>query len=283
MSLRTLSLLAFCLALASPAGAAPITIKEIDFHLRQQTPESEILKEVVERRLLTPLDSAGEAQLRQNGASAGLIAALKRPEMVLPPVNAHAEMRRQEDQRNRTLAAVAEDQAAVAERRKREAAMIEYHNRVGFIRDLFAEKLVRLDGDALKPLEPGVLENAKVIAIYYSASWCGPCRKFTPTLIAAYERLKRQYPQQFELVFVSSDRDGFNMHEYMRNYRMPWPAVRFDQISPEIRQYGGDSIPWLVAVAATGQPLTKNGADKRYIAPEEVLGGIEYLLANLKP
>jgi nucleoredoxin len=283
MSTRILSFFVFCAALGGIAGAAPITVQEIDFHLRQQTPEAEILKEVAERRLLTALDAAGEALLKKNGATESLIAGLKRPEMVLPPARAQAEVQRQREQQRRALESVAEDRAAVAERRKREAAMIENRNREGYMRGLLAEKLVRLDGDSLKPAAPGTLENAKVIALYYSAGWCGPCRKFTPTLIAAYERLKEQYPQQFELIFVSADRDAFNMHEHMRMHRMPWPAVRFEQIDPAIRQFGGSSIPWLVAVAATGEPLTKNGVDKLYIAPEEILQGIEYLLTNLKP
>jgi hypothetical protein len=100
--------------------------------------------------------------------------------------------------------------------------------------------------------------------------------------VDAYKRLKAQYPTQFEVIFVSADRDEFNMREYMRTHHMDWPAVRFGAADDAIRQFSGESIPWLVAVSDTALPLTRNGVDKKYIDPQEVLGGVEQLLAMLK-
>ncbi|CAN0006606.1 unnamed protein product, partial [Hapterophycus canaliculatus] len=47
-------------------------------------------------------------------------------------------------------------------------------------------------------------------AFYFSASWCGPCRKYTPQLAALYNRAKSQH-KAFEVVFVSLDGDEDSM------------------------------------------------------------------------
>jgi hypothetical protein len=61
---------------------------------------------------------------------------------------------------------------------------------------------------------------------------------------------------------------------------MPWPAMRLGTEGAMKNQYCGGSIPWLVAVDGSGRALTTNGVDKKYLNPEEVLQGIEYLLTQ---
>jgi nucleoredoxin len=46
-----------------------------------------------------------------------------------------------------------------------------------------------------------------VIGLYFSASWCGPCKAFTPKLAACYKALKER-GAPFEIVFISSDKVG---------------------------------------------------------------------------
>jgi nucleoredoxin len=92
--------------------------------------------------------------------------------------------------------------------------------------------------------------------------------------------MKAKHPD-FEVVFVSSDRDEFNMGEYMRTHKMPWPAVRFGAADDGILKFSGSSIPWLAAVSDSGLPLTKNGVDKKYLPPTEVLNSIELLLGKI--
>jgi nucleoredoxin len=65
----------------------------------------------------------------------------------------------------------------------------------------------------------------KVVAIYFSAHWCPPCRQFTPILIKSYESAKA-LNLPFELIFVSSDHDEEGFDEYTAD--MPWPSVKFD-------------------------------------------------------
>jgi len=65
----------------------------------------------------------------------------------------------------------------------------------------------------------------KVVAVYFSAHWCPPCRAFTPTLIKAYQAAKEQ-GLPFELIFVSSDEDQEGFDEYTAD--MPFPSVKFE-------------------------------------------------------
>lgn len=270
MNLRSFLLL---LLSAAMAHGAPMSQRELQFLVRQRTPDAEIVRDATQRKLLTPLDSAAEQALRQAGASDALIAALRQPDLALPPAAAQAEMARQRAEQVRA------SQAAPEPPRQREPVV--GVSRPGAIRQMLDGRLVRLEGDSLKPFDAQPLADAKIVAFYYSAMWCGPCRKFTPKLVEAYQRLKAKYPTQFELVFVSADRDEFNMAEYMRSYRMPWPAVRLGAATPEIQQFSGSGIPWLVAVSGSGLALTRNGVDKNYINPAQVLGATEAMLADI--
>lgn len=84
----------------------------------------------------------------------------------------------------------------------------------GTLTDAMDGSLVRYDKKKLEKVAPGSLADKKIIALYYSAHWCPPCRAFTPDLVKEYRKLSKKYPQ-FELVFVSSDKTEEAMAEYM--------------------------------------------------------------------
>ena len=115
----------------------------------------------------------------------------------------------------------------------------------------FPDGLVDKDGNAV---ELDALKG-KMIGIYFSASWCAPCRVFTPQLISHRNR----YKSDFEVVFVSSDRSDEAMKKYME--KMPWPAVKFDSKSRGIlgKKYGVRGIPSLILLNADGSLNTRNG------------------------
>ena len=81
---------------------------------------------------------------------------------------------------------------------------------------------------ALTCSENMVLTSSKysfdMVAIYFSAHWCGPCRGFTPLLSKVYSEVKAA-GKAFEIVFVSADRDEKSMASYFAE--MPWLALQW--------------------------------------------------------
>jgi nucleoredoxin len=260
-------------------AAAPMSGKDVALMVRMGVRDPEIIAEVEKRRLLAPIDAATETALRAGGASEALLASLKNGKNVLSEAEAARVARDLALQREQT----ARQEAAESEAfRKRQAQLAGASARAVVsdkTRNLFEGKLVRLSGDQVVPVDTAELKHVRLYAIYNSAHWCGPCRQFTPKLVDFYRRIKPQHPE-LEVIFVSSDRDEFNMTNYMRTAAMPWPAMRWGTGSAVAQQYCGQSIPWLVIVNDAGQPLTQNGIDKQPLDADAVLAALEKHLAG---
>ncbi|CAH0475876.1 unnamed protein product [Peronospora belbahrii] len=103
------------------------------------------------------------------------------------------------------------------------------------------------------------LAGKKVVGFYFSAHWCPPCRQFTPFLSALYEDMVEEHPE-FELIFVSSDRDPKQFTEYYGE--MTFLAIPFDQratIQALNTKFGVTGIPMLVFVDAEDKVITLEG------------------------
>lgn len=87
------------------------------------------------------------------------------------------------------------------------------------LQELIGENLVDAEGKSIDPISL----KGKMVGIYFSAQWCPPCRLFTPKLVEFRNKLAKD----FEVVFVSSDRDEASMWAYMKEAGMPWPALPF--------------------------------------------------------
>lgn len=98
----------------------------------------------------------------------------------------------------------------------------------------------------------------KTVALYFSAHWCPPCKAFTPILAQVY-RTVRWTHEDFEVLFVSADRDEHQFQQYFE--QMPWLAVPFDDHA--LRQwlnskYGVMGIPRLVIVGPDGEVIAND-------------------------
>ena len=105
-----------------------------------------------------------------------------------------------------------------------------------------------------KPLS--VLDG-KTVLLYFTASWCPPCRGFTPTLIDFYN--KHHTSKNFEVVAVTWDEDEGAHSEYVG--KMPWLSTPFDlDESQRISEvFKVASIPTLIALdPATGEVFARN-------------------------
>jgi nucleoredoxin len=133
-------------------------------------------------------------------------------------------------------------------------------------------KVVRLAGNMVQPVGDKPLAGVKYYGLYYSASWCGPCRAFTPGFITTYRQIKQKHPE-FEVVFMSADRSAEDMREYMKADGMPWLALKYELRgqNPELMRYAGDGIPCLVLVDASGRVLSDSYQGGNYVGPAHVL------------
>jgi nucleoredoxin len=141
--------------------------------------------------------------------------------------------------------------------------------------------LVSLSGKRTHKFEDAALANNKYFAVYYSASWCGPCRAFTPKLVEWYNKNKPAHPE-FELIFVSSDQGADEMDAYMAMDKMPWPALKFTKkaANKSVTKYAGPGIPCLVFLDAEGNVLSDSYVNGSYVGPQKVLGDIEKTLGS---
>jgi nucleoredoxin len=116
-------------------------------------------------------------------------------------------------------------------------------------------------------------------ALYFSAQWCPPCRMFTPKLVDWYKKFKAEHPN-FELVFVSGDRDEASMSKYIKDDGMPWPVVAYDKRQNELFQkYASDGIPYLVLINKDGQALTAKPGNE-WQSPAGTLEQIEKIVGG---
>jgi thiol-disulfide isomerase/thioredoxin len=115
--------------------------------------------------------------------------------------------------------------------------------------------LAIIKGKNLRSAEATALDGKKIIAVYYSAHRCPPCRMFTPEFVKFYNENKEAHPE-FEVIFMSSDNSPEGQEEYMATYPMPWLAVKYTKIerSP-LMKYAGKSIPYMVVLDENGAIL----------------------------
>ncbi len=94
--------------------------------------------------------------------------------------------------------------------------------------------------------------KGKVVLIDFWASWCGPCRKENPTVVAAYKKYRNK---GFEVFSVSLDQDRSRWISAIQQDGLIWPNhvsdLKYWQ-NEAASKYGVSSIPRTVLVDKNG-------------------------------
>ena len=284
-----LLLLTLLLAATIPSAALgrslPLTMKEVSLMLRSGYSSEAVQQEISVRRLAETCDAAAEKALRDAGAAPALIDAIKSGSYAISSAEAHwaqdelaaqAAKRARDTERFRRLDTLYQDQL-----RRTRAAAPSKSGTPNILADHFKGDLVVWKNGSLARFDDEMFAKKKLIALYFSAYWCGPCRKFTPQLVEFYNRVAAQHPE-FDIVFVSSDRSPLGMESYMRDMQMPWPAIDYARLPSKgaLTKYAGEGIPCLVLLDDGGKVISDTYAGKKYVGPEKVLTDLNAILAK---
>ena len=120
----------------------------------------------------------------------------------------------------------------------------------------FGTELVNASG---RKVPAGTALAGKIVGVYFSASWCGPCRGFTPQLVKFHRAAAKR--GGMEIVFVSCDKSQNDMFAYMRKDSMPWLALPFGSEEGKAlkKELGVNGIPTLVIFGSDGKLISNNG------------------------
>jgi nucleoredoxin len=278
-----------CACSGLAGNLAPLSLKDVSLMLRGGYSSDAVERELATRHFIGTLDANAEKNLLQAGASPALISGLKSGAFAVPAADVAAVQAELAAKAQRKAAQLEEarkfntlNQARAAQQKK--VPQSNPTTGAGSIASLVKGELVSSRNGVLHPYLDGDFEKKKLIALYRSAHWCAPCRKFTPQLVAFYNRIAAAHPE-FEIVFVSDDKSANAMEGYMRDEQMPWPGVSYDKVAGNaaLMKFFGESIPCLVVVDESGKVIFDTYAGKNYRGPEAVLADLEQLFAGNGP
>ncbi len=280
-----LSILSLSILHAS-GESLPMTAKDVGLMLRSGYSSSAVMRELSQRHFVGKIDYEQENLLVKSGASPELIMEINKGTYALPPEQSEKAEEAIVDQANKRAAQAKELENAnaryqaelAAQRAAKPNASAPNANTIS---DALKGGLVKIDNGNLTAASDEAIAKKKLIALYYSAKWCGPCRKFTPQLVDYYNRVISQQPD-VEFVFVSADHSASEMQNYMREAKMPWPALDFSKIDNNaVRKYAGKGIPCLVLVDQTGRVISNSYDGEKYLGPQKVLADMDTIFAGV--
>ena len=110
------------------------------------------------------------------------------------------------------------------------------------------------------------LEGAEYLLVYLSASWCPPCRAYTPHLAAWVAEHGARHKAR--ALFVSGDSDEGAATEYNKKMGFPMAAFSRPAFSALMAAWGLRGVPSLVVLrVADGAVVTKRAREKMLADP----------------
>ncbi|MEX2213084.1 MAG: thioredoxin-like domain-containing protein [Phycisphaeraceae bacterium] len=144
-------------------------------------------------------------------------------------------------------------------------------------------ELIKAIGASLVDLEGKAHESAELaskdyVFIYFSASWCGPCRQFTPDFVKFHDDYAKKF--NFEVIFVSSCNSKDLMAKYMKDDKMHFLAVPYENVAKTglKQKYDHNGIPHLVLLDKEGNVVSSSVVNGQYVGPRKVLADAKSLM-----
>ena len=140
-----------------------------------------------------------------------------------------------------------------------------------------APKLVKAKGEKASLN----LKGKKFILVYYSSHWCSACKSFTPKLVEFYNKNNKEL---FEVLFMSLDFSEKNQLAYMREAKMPWPAVKFSYLKPSgLFEYAGCVMPWISVFKADGTLVPSGCLNLTSCTADQEIANLKKLMTDDNP
>ena len=161
--------------------------------------------------------------------------------------------------------------------RARERAALEPDKRPSRIAEALRGLAVDANG---QPYAGGAFDHGAVFVLYFGASWCPPCRKFSPTLVKFIKENTAANPRM-AVAMLNNDKEPAKMLGYMQSEKMPFPAIPLAalQASYMLSSYAGKGIPQLVVTDRNGKVLANTYENNRYVGPDKTLADLKKILA----
>lgn len=108
------------------------------------------------------------------------------------------------------------------------------------------------------------IKGKKVIGLYFTAKWCGPCKKFTPKLV----KFRNENKDAFQFIMMSWDKNLEQQKQYLNKTKMEVSAAECetDFVKKMSSSFRVNGVPTLLLFNSDGTFLSEKGQN-HFTAP----------------